>query len=57
MHAPKFTRVVLGIQVLSTGAILPAGFLLRKNVRKTIAVLLGPLMLSQTLIVGCFAKL
>ncbi|GHJ88066.1 hypothetical protein NliqN6_4468 [Naganishia liquefaciens] len=52
-----FTRIVLGIQVLSTGAILPAGFLLRKNVRKTIAVLLGPLMLSQTLIVGCFAKL
>lgn len=52
----QFTRIVLGIQVLSTGAILPARFLLRKNVRQTLAVLLGPVMLVQTLVVAGFAK-
>ncbi|KAI5450990.1 Na+/H+ antiporter [Naganishia albida] len=54
--AKQFTRIVLGIQVLSTGAVLPARFLLRKNVRQTLAVLLGPVMLFQTLVVAGFAK-
>jgi hypothetical protein len=56
LQSPQFTRIVLGIQVLSTGAILPARFLLRKNVRQTLAVLLGPVMLFQTLVVAGFAK-
>ncbi|KAJ9096790.1 hypothetical protein QFC21_005061 [Naganishia friedmannii] len=51
-----FTRIVLGIQVLSTGATLPARFLLRNNVRRTLAVLLGPVMIFQTLVVAAFAK-
>lgn len=51
------TRIVICLQVLSTGVTLPEGYLLRKNVRQTLLILLGPAMTVKVILVGMFTKL
>ncbi|KAK1921087.1 Cation/H+ exchanger [Papiliotrema laurentii] len=52
----QFTRIVLGIQVLSAGVTLPSKLCIKSRMRDSLLVLLGPVMLSAVVISGLFAK-
>ena len=52
----QFTRIIIGIQVLSAGVTLPSKFVSRRRVQGSLAILLGPVMLVAVLLVGCFCK-
>jgi hypothetical protein len=53
----QFTRIVLAIQVLSAGVTLPCKYILRRGVYRSLAVLLGPVMLLAVIVTGLAAKL
>jgi NhaP-type Na+/H+ or K+/H+ antiporter len=52
----QFTRIVLGIQVLSAGVTLPSKPFIKPRTRKSLFTLLGPVMLLAVIICGLFAK-
>lgn len=52
----EFTRIVLGIQVLSAGVTLPSRIILKASMVKSLSILLAPVMLFAVLIGGCLAK-
>jgi hypothetical protein len=53
---PKFTRIVLGIQVTSAAVTLPSKIIAKKPFTRSLAVLLGPVMVSAVLIGAGFTK-
>ena len=53
----QFTRVILGIQILSASVTLPPKVLLKPRVYKSLLTLLGPVMLGSVLIASLAAKL
>jgi hypothetical protein len=52
----QFTRIVLGIQVLSAGVTLPSRIIIKPSMVKSLMMLLGPVMLFAVGIGGCLAK-
>lgn len=53
----QFTRVILGIQVLTASVTLPPKMILKPRVYRSLLTLLGPVMLCSVLITALVAKL